>query len=96
MFDLWPLFLLRDKGKQKDMTGTHYLGTLKDKFLDNINIKRVPVLFYFQKMIKRNYCFLPLCYLAAISTGSKSQLFQRWWEWEYAVCILTNTRRIQL
>jgi hypothetical protein len=26
---------------------------------------------------------LHLCYLVAISTGSKLQLFQRWREWEY-------------
>jgi hypothetical protein len=30
-----------------------------------------------------NSCFWHLAYLVATSTGSKSQLFQRWREWEY-------------
>jgi hypothetical protein len=39
MFDLWPLFLLRDKGIQTDMTGTQHMGTLKHQFLGYITIK---------------------------------------------------------
>jgi hypothetical protein len=46
-------------------------------------MKMVLVLFYYQKIIKLNYCFLQLCYLVATSTAGKSQLFQRWREWEY-------------
>jgi hypothetical protein len=30
---MWPLFLLRAKGKRKEMTGTQHVGTLKHKFL---------------------------------------------------------------
>jgi hypothetical protein len=46
-------------------------------------MKMVLVLFYYQKIIILNYCFLQLCYLVATSTAGKSQLFQRWREWEY-------------
>jgi hypothetical protein len=30
---LWPLFLLRDKGKRTEMTETQHVGTLKHQFL---------------------------------------------------------------
>jgi hypothetical protein len=40
---MWPLFLLRTKGKRKEMTGTQHVGTLKHKFLQYITIKNVPV-----------------------------------------------------
>jgi hypothetical protein len=81
MLDLRPLFLLRDKGNRKEMTGTQYVGTLKHQFLHYITIKIV-LLFFLQKIIQLNSCFLHLCYLVATSTGSKSQLFQSWREWE--------------
>jgi hypothetical protein len=57
MFDLWPLFLLRDKGKRKEMTGTQHVGTLKYIFLHYITIKMVLVLFNFQNIIKLNFDF---------------------------------------
>jgi hypothetical protein len=52
MFDLWQLFLLRDKGKRKEMTGTQHVGTLKHQFLHYIYIKMVLVFSYYQKIIK--------------------------------------------
>jgi hypothetical protein len=64
------------------MTGTQHVGTLKHQFLYYITIKMVLLLFYYQKIIKLNSCFLHLCYLVETSTGCKSQLFQRWREWE--------------
>jgi hypothetical protein len=45
---MWPLFLLRAKGKRKEMTGTKHVGTLKHKFLQYIIIKNVLVLFHYQ------------------------------------------------
>jgi hypothetical protein len=80
IFDLWPFFLLRDKGEPKEMTGTQHVGTLKHQFLYYMTIKIVLLLFYYQQIIKLSSCFLHLCYLVATSTGSKSQLFQRWRE----------------
>jgi hypothetical protein len=43
---MWPLFLLRAKGKRKEMTGTQHVGTLKHKILQYITIKNVLVLFH--------------------------------------------------
>jgi hypothetical protein len=51
---LWPLFLLRAKGKRKEMTGTQHVGTLKHKFLQYIKIKNVLVLFYYQNNFEMN------------------------------------------
>jgi hypothetical protein len=45
MFDLWPLFLLRDEAKRKEMTGTQHEGTFKLQFLHYITIEMVLVLF---------------------------------------------------
>jgi hypothetical protein len=81
-FGLRPLFLLRDKGKRTEMTGTQHVETLKHQFLHYITIKMVLVIFYHQNNFKHNSCFLHLCYLVAASTGSKLQLFQRWRVWE--------------
>jgi hypothetical protein len=80
---MWPLFLLRDKGKQKKMTGTQHVGTSNQKFLHYIPIKMVLALFQYKNNVKLNQSYLHLCYLVATSTGSKSQFFQRWREWEY-------------
>jgi hypothetical protein len=41
-----PLFLLREKGKRTEMTGTQHVGTLKHQFLHNITIKLVLVILY--------------------------------------------------
>jgi hypothetical protein len=51
---MWPLFLLRAKGKQKEMTGTQHVGTLKHKFLQYITIKNVLVLFHYQNNCEMN------------------------------------------
>jgi hypothetical protein len=48
---LWPLFLLRAKGKRKEMSGTQHVGTLKHQFLQYITIKNVFVLFFITKII---------------------------------------------
>jgi hypothetical protein len=32
---LWPLFLLREKGKRKEMTGTQHVGALNINFFNN-------------------------------------------------------------
>jgi hypothetical protein len=45
---LWPLFLLRAKGNQKEMTGKQHVGALKHQFLQYITIKNVFVLFHYQ------------------------------------------------
>jgi hypothetical protein len=52
---MWPLFLLRAKGKRKEMTGTQHVGALKHKFLQFITIKNVFVLFHYQNNFKMNY-----------------------------------------
>jgi hypothetical protein len=49
-FPLWPLFLLRDKGKWTGMTGTQHVGFLKHQFLHYIPIKMV-LLFFITKII---------------------------------------------
>jgi hypothetical protein len=51
---MWPLFLLRAKGKRKEMTGTQHVGTFKHKFLQYITIKNVLVLFHFQNNVEMN------------------------------------------
>jgi hypothetical protein len=51
---MWPLFLLRAKGKRKEMTGTQHVGTLKHKFLQYITIKNVLVLFHYQNNFEMN------------------------------------------
>jgi hypothetical protein len=62
---MWPLFLLRAKGKRKEMTGTLHVGTLKHKFLQYITIKNVLVLFHCQNNFEMNsssaiwWCNLP-------------------------------------
>jgi hypothetical protein len=43
---MWPLLLLRAKGKRKEMTRTQHVGTLKHQFLQYITIKNVFVLFH--------------------------------------------------
>jgi hypothetical protein len=72
MFDLWPLFLLGDKEKRKEMTGSLHVRTLKHhfQFLHYITIKMVLVLFYNQQINKLNSCILHLCYLVATSTSN--------------------------
>jgi hypothetical protein len=52
---MWPLFLLRAKGKRKEMTGTQHVGTLKHQFLQYITIKNVFVLFHHQNKFEINY-----------------------------------------
>jgi hypothetical protein len=52
---MWPLFLLRAKGKGKEMTGTLHVGTLKHQFLQYITIKNVFVLFHYQNNFEMNY-----------------------------------------
>jgi hypothetical protein len=52
---MWPLFLLRGKGKGKEMTGTLHVGTLKHQFLQYITIKNVFVLFQKQNNFEMNY-----------------------------------------
>jgi hypothetical protein len=51
---MWPLFLLRAKGKRKKMTGTQHVGTLKHKFLQYITIKNELVLFLYQNNLEIN------------------------------------------
>jgi hypothetical protein len=72
-FPLWPLFLLREKGKQTEMTVTQHVGILKHKFLHYVTIKMVLVIFHYQN----NILVFCTCHLVATSTGSKLQLFQR-------------------
>jgi hypothetical protein len=50
-FLLWPLFLLRDKGKQTELTGTQHVETLKHQFLHYITILMVLFFFHFQNNI---------------------------------------------
>jgi hypothetical protein len=52
---MWPLFLLRAKGKGKEMTGTLHVGTLKHQFFQYITIKNVFVLFHYQNNFEMNY-----------------------------------------
>jgi hypothetical protein len=52
---MWPLFLLRAKGKRKEMTGTQHVGTSKHQFLQYITIKNVFVLFHYQNNFEINY-----------------------------------------
>jgi hypothetical protein len=52
---MWPLFLMRAKGKGKEMTGTLHVGTLKHQFLQYITIKNVFVLFHYQNNFEMNY-----------------------------------------
>jgi hypothetical protein len=51
---MWPLFLLRAKGKRKEMTGTQHVGTLKHQFLQYITKKNVLVLFHCQNNFEMN------------------------------------------
>jgi hypothetical protein len=51
---MWPLFLLGAKGKQKEMTGTQHVGTLKHKLLQYITNKNVLVLFHYQNNFEMN------------------------------------------
>jgi hypothetical protein len=65
MFDLWPLFLLRDKEKRKEMTGTRtqHVETLNQQFLQHITIKMVDFFsFFYQTIIKVNSCSLHLLF----------------------------------
>jgi hypothetical protein len=64
-FCLWPMFLLRDKGKQKEMTGTQLVGTLKHQFLCYITIKMELVLFHYKNYFYLNSCFLHLSYFGS-------------------------------
>jgi hypothetical protein len=50
-FPMWPLFLLREKGKQTEMTVTQHVGMLKPQFLHYVTIKMVLVIFHFQNNI---------------------------------------------
>jgi hypothetical protein len=50
-FPLWLLFLQRDKGKRKKMTGTQHVGTLKHTFIHYITIKTVLVIVHYQNNI---------------------------------------------
>jgi hypothetical protein len=53
---LWPLFLLRAKGKRKEMTGTQHVGNFKKhQFLQYITIKNVFVLFHYKNNFEMNY-----------------------------------------
>jgi hypothetical protein len=52
---MWPSFLLRAKGKRKEMTGTQHVGTLKHQVLQYITIKNVFVLFHYQNNFEMNY-----------------------------------------
>jgi hypothetical protein len=52
---MWPLFLLRAKGKRKEMTGTQHVGTLKHQFIQYITIQNVFVLFHYQNNFEINY-----------------------------------------
>jgi hypothetical protein len=52
---MWPLFLMRAKGKRKEMTGTQHVGTLKHQFLQYVTIKNVFVLFPYRNNFKINY-----------------------------------------
>jgi hypothetical protein len=72
---LWPLFLLRAKGKRKEMTGTQQVGTLKHQFLQYITLKNVFVLFHYQNNFEMNYS----------SSIWWRQLFRGWREWESVV-----------
>jgi hypothetical protein len=49
------LFLLRAKGKRKEMTGTQHVGTFKHKFLQYITIKNVLVLFHYQNNFEMSF-----------------------------------------
>jgi hypothetical protein len=78
---MWPLFLLRAKGKRKEMTGTQQVGTLKHKFLHYIKTKNVLVLFHYQNNFEMNsssaiWCrHLPVacsnCFEAGVSGNTK-------------------------
>jgi hypothetical protein len=81
-FGLWPLFLLRDEKTRTEMTGTQHVGASKHKFLHFLTIKMVHVILYYKNNFNLNFCYFNFCYLVATSTGSKSQFFQRWREWE--------------
>jgi hypothetical protein len=48
------VYLLRAKGKRKEMTGTQHVGTLKHKFLQYITIKNELVLFHYQNNLGMN------------------------------------------
>jgi hypothetical protein len=52
---MWPLFLLRAKGKWKKITGTQHVGTLKHQFLQYITITNVFVPFHYQNNFEMNY-----------------------------------------
>jgi hypothetical protein len=64
------------------MTGTQHVGTLKRQFLHYITIKMVLVLFYKKKKLTAFLGVLPLLFGSDIY-NSKSELFQRWPEWEF-------------
>jgi hypothetical protein len=49
------LFLMRAKGKRKEMTGTQHVRTLKHPLLQYITIKNVFVLFHYQNNFEMNY-----------------------------------------
>jgi hypothetical protein len=51
---MWPLFLLRAKGKGKEMTGTQHVGTYKHNFFQYITIKNLLVLFHYQNNFEMN------------------------------------------
>jgi hypothetical protein len=56
---MWPLFLLRAKGKRKEMTGTQHVGTLKHQFLQYITIKMC-LIFFIKKIILKK--IMPLLF----------------------------------
>jgi hypothetical protein len=75
-FGLRPLFLLRNKGSQKEMTGTESMWELFKTSISSLYpYKIVLVLFHKKENLTESLSFAP-CYLVATSAGSKSQLFQ--------------------
>jgi hypothetical protein len=82
---MWPLFLLRAKGKRKEMTGTQHVGTYKHKFLQYITIKNVLVLFHYPNNFEINsssaiwWRHLPVAsnnfFEAGVSGNSSSVIF---------------------
>jgi uncharacterized protein YjlB len=81
MAALWPVAIVSTEIKRKINRNDWHTacGSFKTSISSLHHYKNGA---YYFLLLKNNSCFLHLCYLVATSTGSKSQLFQRWREWE--------------
>jgi hypothetical protein len=81
MSALWPVAIVstESKGKTDRNDWNTACGNFKTPISSGHHYKNGAYIFL---LPKNNSCFLQFCYLVAISTGSKSQLFQQWREWE--------------